>query len=308
MPPDAPIVAPPPSAAAQPPPPPVAPPAPAGDEKTPHKDVPELMRLLMADVTEEDAGKPKEKTDDAPKPTAADAPPPAAAEPDKPIKVRKPKVERPALPIDVAPAARQSAPPAPAAAPDDAKKFEAELEEGERETLDDARFLEKRFPDKYKGFAAKTEKFLRDHRAMVKQADFDDQSPEYQTWLTQNQPKLTRSEIRTIEEARIGDSVREESNKRIADVEHRSYVRDEEPKIEALGHQVYAELANTQLPDDVSKVLKDAIAAAGGDPQKGYAKAIETHKLELETAQSILTAAAEDLKEFERITRQHPDT
>ena len=66
------------------------------------------------------------------------------------------------------------------------------------ETLDDARFLEKRFPDKYKGFAAKTEKFLRDHKAMVKQPEFDDQSPEYQTWLQQNQPKLSRAEIRVI--------------------------------------------------------------------------------------------------------------
>lgn len=304
------------AAPAQPPPvaqpsAPAAPAAAAPVAEKQHEGVPELMKLLMQDVTAEDRGETEEKKEEKkPEPAAA----PAAAAPaapaaleEKPVRVRKPKVERPALPIEEKkPAPVAAALAAPVAPVVDQETFEKGLEENEREMLDDARELEKATGDKHKGIAARTEKFIRDNIAWTQRADFDDQDPEYLKFLETNQPKLSRSDIRLIETARISAGLRKEYDGKFGDLQHQTFVRDNESKIEQVGQSAYAELTNSALPDDVKAELLTQIKAHG--PQKGYEEAMKTFKMEIETAEEILVAAADDLKEFTRLNTKNPET
>lgn len=269
------------------------------------------MRMLFEDIAAEEPGdeEAKKKAEDEKKKSAAPAPaaPPAAPDPEKPLRVRKAKVERPALPLDEkrpAPSPAALPPPAAPAAPD-TKAFEESLEENEREMLSDAKDLEKRFPEKYKGFAARTEKFIRDHIAWTERAEFDDQDPEYRQFLT-GQPTLTRGEIRQLEEARISDNLRKEYDGKFTSLQHQTFVREHEPKISQLGQQVYSEIARTALPEDVLKELTDQIAKHGAE--KGYTEAVKSFKMEIETSEEILAAAADDIKEFHRLNTKDPVT
>ncbi len=277
--------------------------------------------MLMRDVSEEEstgdadiakkkaaeaAAKPPEDKTKAP---GAPASPAAPAEPE--IKLRKQKKERPALPLANEPAARPAVPEpaarAPAAPdPELARKFEEGLEPNEREMLDDAKYLETKWPEKYKGMAGKVEKFLRDHIARTEGDDFDDQDPEYQRWVQENQPRLSRGEIRQIEESRIADNLRKENDGRFADLHFRAFTKEKEPEVDRVGREAYAELANASLPDDVGNVLREQIGKLG--PQKGYEEALKTHRMEIETAEGVLQAAADDIKEFHRLNVKDPTT
>lgn len=311
------------------PPPPVAPPAapspsaPGADapDKIKTEYVPALMQKLMQDVSEEEAAgdpdvgkrKPEDKKPAEPKPGDPPPPPkPGDAPPPPEVGVRKKKKERPPLPtVDDAPPPPPPppAPRAPAAAAPDAeaaRKFEEGLEENEKEMLADAKFLEEKFGDKYKGMSAKVEKFLRDHIAWTEKPDFDDQDPEYLRWVDSNMPKLSRAEIRQIEETRITESLRKDNDKQFADLHFQSFTKEKEPEIDRIGQQAYTEMTNAALPDDLSTLLRDQIKTHG--PQKGYEEALKTHKLEIETAETVLMAAADDIKEFHRLNMKDPKT
>jgi hypothetical protein len=277
--------------------------------------IPELMKQLMRDVTDDEAAGEVKKKEPAP-PADSNAKPEGEKSADKkpaapveePIKLRRQKKERPALPVvddtpppPAAPAAR----PAAEVAAESGKKWEEGLEENEREMLEDARILEKVNPAK-KGLAAKTEKFIRDHIAFTQRADFDENDPEYKQFLEANAPKLTRTEIRAIEENRIAENLRRENDSKFADLHYRSFVKEKEPEIDRIGQQVHSELVNNQLPDDLAKILRENIAKHGGP--KGYEEAKKTHLLEIETAEAILAAAADDIKEFHRLNTVDPQT
>lgn len=238
------------------------------------------------------------KPKDAPKPkdgTAPDKPKDGAAPADeKPITVRKEKLVRPDLPL-------ADAPKTPAAdtapfTPDPA--WEKSLEESEREILEDAREAERLFPEKYKGLAARAAKFIKDHADLTAKEEFDDQDPKYQQWLHANQPKLSRKDIREIEEARVTQRVRGEYDGKLQDFQHQMFVRDHEPKILDEGRSLFAELSNSVLPDDIAKAVK----------ADGFEKAKEVYGLELETAQNVLSVATDDIVEFRRITLKDPVT
>lgn len=270
------------------------------------ESVKSLLKNLNLDPDEKTRSEPEKaknaapaKQDAAPaksesKPSAEKTAPPAADfQPG--LKVRQPKVVRPELPLV------ETAKPAPMVKEEPYKpdpQWEQSLEENEREMLSDARFMEERFPDKYKGLFARTAKFIKEHADFTARDDFDDQSPEYRAWLDKNQPKLTRQEIREIEEVRVADRVRKEYDGKLADVQHKLFVRDVEPKIEADGKTIFAQLSNQSLPDEV-------IAAIRKD---GFEKASQTYGLEIETAQAVLTSATDDIIEFKRITTKDPET
>lgn len=287
--------------------PPVAPPAgdnPPSNEIDPR--VPGLMRRLF-DTVEDEPKKTVEPKDDKPKtepkppadkaPPAADGKPAAqpAAEPtDTPLRVRKQKVVRPELPID-APAAPKA--DLPAAGKDIDPNWEAGLDDEKKEILADARDAEKQFPH-HKGLAARTAKFLKEDAAQRAATDFDNQSPEYRAWLDKNQPKLTRTEIRELEKTRAINFAREGLGGEITDLKHRLFVQNNEPKIEAEARQIFNQLSHTALPDEIAAAIK----------KDGYDKASETYRLELETAQEVLTTVADDLKEFKKLSTKDPET
>lgn len=290
--------------------PPVAPP---GADSHPQPDViPENVSKLLRNLnldgetpekTNEPAAKPadpKAPTDPkagAPKDPKAEPPKdPNAPATDPGIRLRKPKVARPELPL---------APPVPAATaqPKDESykadpQWESGLDEEQREMLADAKFMEQRFPDKYKGWAARTAKFLKEHADVTNKETFDANSPEYKLWLDKNQPRLSREQIREIEEVRVADRVNKEWAGKHADLQHKIFVREEEPKIQASGQGIFAEMANTALPDDIAQAIK----------KDGFAKANELYALEIGTAQNVLTAATEDITELIRLSTKDPET
>lgn len=287
--------------------PPVAPPVGAD----PQPDVvPESVKKLMGNLfaDPELPGEPAKSKDpkDA-KPDAAPGIDPKAKDPkvtppavppaiDPGIKLRKPKVVRPELPIVPPPAA---AVPSPKDEPYKADpQWESSLDETEKEMLTDARFMEDRFGEKYKGWTARTAKFLRDHAELTGKENFDEQSPEYKAWLDKNQPRLTRDQVREVEEVRVSDRVSKEWKGRYDDLQHKMFVRDHEPKLEAEGKAIFSELSHTALPQEIADAIK----------KDGFDKANETYALEIQTAQNVLAVATADLTEFRRITLKDPDT
>jgi hypothetical protein len=232
----------------------------------------------------------KPKADGKP---AADAKP--AADPvDQPIKLRKEKVRRPELPLEAPTPQKPVAPVEDKADP----QWEGQLDETQKEILADARDVEKLFPDRHKGLAARTAQFLKADAAKRADGDFDDQSAEYRAWLDKNQPKLSRQEIRDLEKNRAKTYAREEIGGELTDLKHRLFVQNHEPKIEAEARQIFAQLSQTALPDEITNAIKE----------DGFEKASETYKLELETAQEVLAIATDDLKEFKKLSTKDPET
>lgn len=270
--------------------------------------VPKLMKLLFDSVDEQPA---EEKPKEEPKPTKAEEPKPAkATEPATPkadgapkgeaapepsIKLRKPKVTRPELPIE--------APKAPAPTPKPVEEsidpaWESTLPEEQKEILADARDAEKHFPDKHKGLTARTASFLKADAAQRARPDFDDQSPEYRAFLEKSAPKLSRQEIRQLEESRILATTERKFEGRLAEMKHKIFVQQTEPVIEAAARDTFAKLSRETLPDEVAEAVK----------KEGFEKAKERYGLELEVATEVLTVVTDDLKEFSRLSTRDPET
>lgn len=269
--------------------------------------VPGLLERLL-DTVEDTPRKPEKKEEAPPvapapkdkpaeKPNAEAKPGDAAkpeGQPEQPIRLRKQKINRPELPIEA---------PKPVVAPPPVEdkpdpQWEAGLDETQKEILADARDAEKQFPDRHKGLAARTAKFLRDDAAKRAADDFDDQSPEYRTWLERSQPKLSRQEIRELEETRVASRVEKQWKGKYDDLQHKLFVQKAEPQIENEGRQIFAQLSQTALPDEITAAIK----------KDGFDKASEHYRLELETAQEVLTTVADDLKEFKKLSTKDPET
>ncbi|MBU2072777.1 MAG: hypothetical protein KKA68_21290 [Gammaproteobacteria bacterium] len=298
-----------------------------GDEALKEEQfVPTLVqRLLDADVliTDENEAKKKEEADrlaaeedgkETPeaKPVekpAGDAPVEKKVDAEgKPIKMRGAKLQRPALkfqePEKPVPTEKPAA--APPSKPD--PNWEKSLEDNEKKALNDARYLEQRFPERYAGMAARQEKFLRDHAKYVEEQgeDFDIESAEYKGFLEKNQPRLTDDEREMVATTRVKDEVNKEWSGKHADLQHKLYARDEEPKVEREVQQIWTELANSALPENVANHLVEMNTKHGA--VKGLEEAKKTFGIEIETAQMVLKEATADIKEFLRITRRDPET
>lgn len=286
--------------------PPAAPavtPAPAA---TDHKEIANKLMKLLVDTKDAPVDAPPEKKVETP---AAAAPTPAPVLEEKPIKVRKekkapetppavPKLEVPAAPIP--PAA-----PKPIGQTDE--EFEKGLLEEEREQLELARYAEKKFPDKYKGFADRTKNFLKEHAEKLGAEDFDETDPDYQKWVRANQPKMSAMEIRRIDEERITEKVEKKFEAKNDEMRHENYVRDEEPKVRAEGNRIHSALAKTALPDEVKQAF-EAKTKELGDPKKAVEEVKKEYALEFEIADNIVNVATSDLEEFARLTSISPQT
>ena len=221
---------------------------------------------------------------------------PVDAKEDQPIRVRREKVKRPDLPAPVGEEEQKPQTVETPTKPD--PKWESELSEDDREMLADARYMEERFPDRYKGWAAKTERFIRDYAAKTGEEGFDPESPVYKAWLAKAQPKLSRAEIREIQETRVADRIEKEQAKKYSDLNYKLFVREEEPKIEAERQRLQNELINLAAPDEVVEGFK----------KMGVEKAAAAFKMELRVIEEVASTAASDIAELDRLSRKDPES
>lgn len=232
------------------------------------------------------------KPDDKPK--AGDKP---VDEP--PMRVRGKTVTRPALPVEE----RRPDPARPKADEDKPDpKWEEGLEQSEKDILAEAREVERLIPDKHKGLSARAAKFVRDHQKYVEEQgdDFDENAQEYKDWLTKNQPQLSRDDIREVESVRVEQRVRQKVDPEVGALRHELFVRDKEPEVTQDGQRMYAELESLAVPKEVLDAIRKegpSVFGVGG-----------RYRLEVETAQAVLTTAVEDLKELTRLGTTNPST
>lgn len=263
------------------------------------------------------AGKPDDSKKDEPKPDAAapkaDAPkdgaaaaPAAEPKAEKPLKARKARDLVPPAPVPEPakqPDATPATPPAQPAAKDD--DFLPE----EKQQLKLARDAERLMPDRYAGYGAKMEKYLRDHAKFLAEqtkkdptAVFDDENPEYQAWLKANAVRFTPAEREALTEARIREDVRAEVQKeqgaKINEVHDELFRRDEEPKVAKRANDFFNALCQSQFPD----ALKAVMSTKGRDAAKAELG------LEYQITERIFSTAASDIEELYRISTVNPRT
>ena len=179
----------------------------------------------------------------------------------------------------------------------EAKSWEDSLLDEERDQLQLARYAEQKNPAKYKGLAAKTEKFLKDLAAKTDAADFDPDSEVYQDWLEKERPVLSNSEVRILERERGADTAREEATKQGREVLDKTYRMIETPNIKRDADAYFVQASNAVLPDEVAKVFKESPA-----------KAKEEYPMEYEIVERVMSQHADDIEELFSLTRRNPDT
>jgi len=240
------------------------------------------------------AGEPKPGEPKTPK--AGDTPP--ATPPEPGIRARRPAPpKRPDLPI--AQPAPPPAPPVAATPPQSDEDFEKGLVENEKQMLEDARYAEKFNPAKYKGLGDKVKGFIKAHTKFLEEnPGIEDNDPAYKKFLADHRPTMSRTETREIEEHRIAERARGPVDARVSQLEHQLFERDETPKIEKFALDTYNQLAREALPEDITKLIKEK----GGLTEEIKAEFAD----ELETAHTIFSIVADDLKEFKRLSTKHP--
>jgi hypothetical protein len=255
---------------------------------------PLLRRLLDSEAeTPTEPEKPQEPAKPEPKAAPAAAAPKTESEPEKPIKLRKEKIVRPAVPVAAPP--KVELPPEPAK-PD--PKWEEELKENEREMLSDAREAAELLPARYKELPARVEAFLKKHAEYARKEGFDENAPEFVAWRDANMPRLTRKEIREIETMKVKNEVQKENDAKLNDLKYDFYRKQKEPEIEFRAKQLYGELEASAIPAELAEAIK----------KDGVEKAASALKLEADTTVAICRAATDDIKEMIRLTEKDPDT
>lgn len=252
---------------------------------------------------------PEKNPDDAapkPAPKPDDAAPPKPAEPE--VRVRRRRSDPPPAPPPAAP----TPPPAPAPAPEnkgptDDERFKADLLDEERDQLELAEYAEKANPTKYKGYAAKVTKFLKEHQ------DYLEKNPKatepgsaeaeaYQVWLAKNQATLPAREQRQLELARVAENAKaealRESDEKFSEIHDDNFRRDQEPVIKKEADQFFSQLAAEALPADLAAVVK----------AEGVEKAKEKFPLEYQIAAEEMASGADYVEEFRRLTTTNPKT
>lgn len=153
--------------------------------------------------------------------------------------------------------------------------IEADLVDVEAERLSLARYAEKKFPDRYKGFGAKTLDFLKKHKSKVEElvAKHEDdpdyvlaEDKAYQRFLQDNDPALPAAETKRLEKEQIKDEVRadlaKEQDKKLEPLREEDFRRKQVP---AANKQLkaFSDTLSKTLPEDMRKVYeKDGPDAA----------------------------------------------
>ncbi len=254
---------------------------------------------------------PEEKNGTAPPPPSPgdkkkdETPPPPATPPaEKKVKVRRREEPAPAPPPT--PAAPIPAPEPPKAKTED-ELFEEGLLDEERDQLEVARFAETKDPAKYRGYAAKVTKFLKEHQAYLEknpkavQAGTDE-AEAYETWLKTNNVALAPREAKILERELITEKARQETLKstesQMAELHDDNFRRDNEPKIKAEADAVFSKLAHEAAPPDFVKLAQE----------KGMEEAKKQYPTEYRITTNVLTEAASDIEELRRLTTKNPRT
>ena len=178
-----------------------------------------------------------------------------------------------------------------------AAAWESGLLDEEKDQLELARMAERKDPVKYKGLAAKTEKFIRENAAKTEAADFDPDSDDYKAWVAKERPALSNSEVRALERMRGEEIATKKATEESAKVLDQTFRMVEEPRVKQQADAYFAKAASEAMPDDVAKVFRE-------DPKK----AAEQFPFEVQIAQAELSAHADVVEEMLALTRKNPAT
>lgn len=251
---------------------------------------------------EEEAAAKKKAEDEAAAQKKAEEDAAAAEAALDPVRVRR----KPAPP-PTAPAAA-AAPAAPKAEEKtDQQKWEESLLDEERDQLELARFAEKDNPSKYAGFAAKTEKYLKEHAAYLEKnpgatEPGSDAAAAYEQWLQKHKPSLSPAEGRRLEVRREANRIADEklaaSKTEIEALHEETFRRDAEPKAKSEADAFFRDAADFAMPEDLAKLAKE----------KGLAEAKKAFPMEYRIAGEVLSDAADQVEELIRITTKNPRT
>lgn len=277
----------------------------AAPEPAKHPDQKGSGKSLLQAITDDAPAAPPAEP---PKPEVKkdDTPPPA--KPDEPeVRVRRRRSDPPPAPVTP-----PTPPPAPAPAPEkkepsEDEKFEAGLLDEERDQLELARYAEKADPTKYKGYAAKVAKFLKDHQEYLEKnpkatEPGSAEAEAYQAWLAKNQATLPPREQRQLEHNRIAEKARtealKESDEKFAEIHDDNFRRDQEPVIKKEADTFFSQLAAEALPKELAEAVK----------AEGIEKAKAKYPMEYQIAGEEMANAADYVEEFRRLTTINPKT
>jgi hypothetical protein len=298
--------------------------APGGDAN-PNSDaaidamIPDLMKNLLTDVDEPEQ---KKKADEKP----AEPTPEQKAEAErlrleeeakkggkpveKPIVARREKLKRPDLPIQPVEPAK---PKEPVVAVKTAAEPDADLEPEERQMIADAQEAESLLGTRHSGLAEKTRKFVRANIDFINkhtdaEGNFDDQSPEYLSFLASNRPSLTQADVREINEVRITNKAREQITPELEKIKHQRFVDREEPIIERVASETYNRVVTSVTPKEIMDAIAEEAPNHGGDRMKAFQAIKAYFKPELSVIDEVMNQVKEDVREMERISRTDPET
>lgn len=178
-----------------------------------------------------------------------------------------------------------------------AKDWEATLLEEERDQLDLARAAEGQNPTKYKGLAAKTEKFIRDNAARTGADDFDPDDTAYKAWVDKERPNLTATEVRQIERERGASVARREAEAKSQEVLDKTFRMVEAPRVKAEADAYFVNASTEAMPDDLAKVFKE-----------DKAKAATEFPFEYQIVEQEVDRHASVVEDMLALTRINPDT
>lgn len=281
-------------------------PGPTPEKKLDHPDQAGSGKSLIQALSDTPPAPKPDDTAPKPAPKPDDSTPPKKEEPE--VRVRRRRSDPPPPPAPApTPATPAPAPPPEKKEPTDDEKFKAELLEEERDQLELAEYAEKSNPTKYKGYAAKVTKFLKDHQ------DYLEKNPKatepgsaeaeaYQLWLAKNQATLPVREQRQLELARVAENAKaealRESEEKFSEIRDDNFRRDQEPIIKKEADQFFSELAASALPAELAAVVK----------AEGVEKAKEKFPLEYQIAAEEMANGADYVEEFRRLTTTNPKT
>lgn len=275
------------------------------EEKEKDKGGRSLMQAIDTPVPPEDPAAAKAKADAEAKAKLDKSGDPPPAEDTGP-KVRKRKAEPAPAPPAPPPVAPKPEPehksePSPDAA------FEAGLLEEEKDQLELARFAEGKDPAKYRGYAGRVTKFLKDHQTYLEKNPSatdpnGDGADEYKAWLAKNNINLPPRELKLLEREQIEDRAlsraRNENDTKFADIHDENFRRDKLPEIAKQANEFFQKLAADALPAELAKDAKE----------KGVEEAKKLHPLEFRVSVEEMTQAASDIEELRKITTYNPKT
>lgn len=276
-----------------------APPPPDATDKKPGMS----LHAAIAEPSDEEKANAKADTDAAKlaadqkaadeKKAADDAAAKKASEEGPPIKVVKKKTQAELDAERAASADRIEAEKRAAAG----KEWETGLLDEERDQLDLAREAELQDPVKYKGLAAKTEKFIRDNATKTASDDFDPDDDTYSEWVKKERPALSQSEVRKIERERGARIARTESEVKSVETLDKAFRLVESPRIKAEADAYFAKASTEVMPDDMAKAFIE-----------DNAKAAAEFPFEYQIVEQAVDAHTSVVESMLALTRINPET